>query len=326
MSMQLVRFTDGPKARVALGLCPAQSQEYVVLENEQLEALSPGAQEHLARLVVVDKPPITVQWYEPRVERQTDNTMAVFNYRGEPLPERYAAPVPLTAELVIDWIENLADRCTAAELEAAEWYAQHARIERVHLQCADDNACYRGLRALTEGQSYTVGPYGVTWALSTAANVRMDAIDRYRRQEVERVAKEARVAEKRARRAFVAKVVSTLGDENQKERLALDLLPMEEVGELLQVHVLGALTKHTVDQDLEVTTDPVRLHAKAFELFKLFKLAIDKADLSLVGEITVRPVYGREEHDNQKHLCCEVRIADDPAQSNWSCEELYYLD
>jgi hypothetical protein len=326
MSMNFVRFTDGPKARVALGLCPAQSQEYATLENEQLEALSQGAQEHLARLVVADKPPITVQWYIPKIAQFTHGFFTDYYVRCD-LPPNFAAPVPFTVELVVEWLEDLSRRCAVAELEAAEWHAAQVHAEQVHLQCADDDSCHFGLKALSEGKSYTVGPYGVTWALSTAATVRMDAIDRYRRQEVERVANEARIAAKCARRAFVDKVVSILGNESHKERLALNLLPMAEVGQLLQVSVFGSLHDRLCeDEDLESSTDPARLPAGSFEIFKLFKAAVDKADLTLIGEITIRPVVGYTNNRTQRHLLCEVRIADDPAQSDWSCEALYYLD
>jgi hypothetical protein len=326
MPMKFVRFTAGPSHRVTLGLCEAQTQEYVTLENEQLETLSQEAQKHLARLAVTDKQPITVQWYEPRVDRQTGNTMVVVPYYGQPLPERFATP-PFTVELVIDWITNIAERCSAAEVEAAEWYDAQVRYEQTHLWCTDDNACHFGLKALSEGKSFTTGPYGVTWALSTASTVRMNAIELARRQEAERITNEARQAAKRARREFVARVVETLGSESQKERFALELLPMAEVGDELQRHVLGTwYDRLCKDEDLEVAIDPVRLPAGAFMVYKGFKAAVDAADLALIGEITIRPVYGYTNIREARRMLCEVRIADDPDHSDWACERLYYLD
>jgi hypothetical protein len=310
-----------------LGLCEESIQEYAVLENEHLETLSQSAQEHLARLAVTDRQPLTVQWYEPRVNRQNDdNAMAVVAYCAQRLPERFAAPV-FTVELVIDWIMNLADRCSAAELEATEWYDAQVRHEQVHLQTADDTVCHFGLKALSEGKSFVTGPYGVTWTLSTAAMARMNAIEVARRQEAERITNEARLAAKQARRGFVARVVDLIGNESHKDRLALNLLPMAEVGQLLQVSVFGSLcVRLCEDEDLELSVDPARLPAGSFEIFKLFKAAVDKADLTLIGEITIRPVVGYTNSRTQRHLLCEVRITDDPAHSDWSCERLYYLD
>jgi hypothetical protein len=328
--MKFVRFTAGPSHRVVLGLCEAQTQEYVTLENEQLETLSQEAQKHLARLAVTDKQPITVQWYEPRVNRQNDdNAMAVVAYCAQRLPERFAAPVPFTAELVIDWITNIAERCSAAEVEAAEWYDAQVRYEQTHLWCTDDNACHFGLKALSEGKSFTTGPYGVTWALSTASTVRMNAIETARRQEAERITNEARQAAKQARREFVAGVVEAIGDDSQKERLALNLLPMAEVGDLLQEHVLGTLCTHLcADGDLEVAVDPARLSAGAFRVYRLFTTAITEVNLEEIGEIeiTARPVYGYTNIREARRVLCEVRIADNSDHSDWACERLYYLD
>jgi hypothetical protein len=328
MSVKFVRFTEGPSHRVALGLCEAQIQEYVTLENDQLEALPQEAQKHLARLTVTDKQPITVQWYEPRFNRQNDdNAMEMVAYCAQRLPERFAAPVPFTAKLVIDWITDIAERCSAAEVEAAEWYDAQVRYEQVPLWCKDDNACYAGLKALTEGKSFVPGPYGVTWALSTASIVRMNAIELARRQEAERITNEARQAAKQARREFVARVVETLGIESQKERLALNLLPMSEVGDELQRHVLGTwYDRLCADDDLELEVDPVKLPAGAFRVYKGFKAAVDAADLALIGEIAIYPVYGYGENRSARRLLCSVRITDDPAHSDWSCERLYYLD
>jgi hypothetical protein len=327
--MKFVRFTEGPSHRVALGLCEAQTQEYVILENDQLEALLESAQKHLARLAVTDKRPITVQWYEPRVTRQSGNMMAVVDYFAQPLPERFAAPVSLTPELVIDWITNIAERCSAAEVEAAKWYDEQVHYEQVHLQTADDNACYVGLKALSEGKSFVTGPYGVTWTLSTAAMARMNAIELTRSQEAERITNEARQAAKRARREFVVDMVSVLGNASQKERLALHLLPMAEVGDLLQEHVLGTLCTHLcTDNDLEVAVDPARLSAGAFRIYRLFTTAITEANLEEIGEIeiTARPVYGYTGNREARRMLCEVRIADNSNHSDWACERLYYLD
>jgi hypothetical protein len=312
-----------------LGLCEESIQEYAVLENEHLETLSQSAQEHLARLAVTDKQPITVQWYVPVAHRGTLNAVVrVTDYRvNGDLPARFASPVQLTAELVVEWIEDLTDRCAAAELEAADWYAQQVHAEQSRLTSTPDSACYFGLKALTEGKSFVVGPHGLVWSLSSGAIARMDAIETARRQEAERVANEARQAAKIARREFVARVVDLIGNESHKDRLALNLLPMVEVGQLLQVSVFGSLCARLCeDEDLELSADPARLPAGYFEIFKLFKAAVDKADLTLIGEITIRSVVGYTNSRTQRHLLCEVRIADDPAQSDWSCEALYYLD
>lgn len=327
MSVKFVRFTEGPSHRVVLGLCEAQIQEYVTLENEQLETLSEKAQEHLARLAVTAKQPITVQWYEPQVNKQNDGTMTACNYCARPLPERFAAPMPFTVGLVIDWITNIADRCGAAEIEAAEWYDKQVHYEQVHLGSVDDNACYAGLRALAEGKSYVIGPYGLVWALSTGAIARMNAIEIAQRQEAERITNEARQAAKCARREFVARVVETLGNESQKERFALRLLPMTEVGNELQRHVLGTwYDRLCEDENLEVMADPVQLSAGAFRIYKWFKAAVDATNLDLIGEITIRPVLGYTENRKIRLSLVEVRIADDPKHSDWACERLYYLD
>jgi hypothetical protein len=155
----------------------------------------------------------------------------------------------------------------------------------------------------------------------------MDAIETARRQEAERITNEARLAAKQARREFIARVVETLGIESQKERLALNLLPMSEVGNELQRHVLDTLyDRLCVDEDLELEVDPVKLSAGAFRVYKGFKAAVDAADLDLIGEITIRPVVGYTENRGARRLLCSVRITDDPAHSDWACERLYYLD
>jgi hypothetical protein len=327
--LEFVRFTNNPTHKVVLGLAPSQTIDRITLSVATIESLSEAAQKCLSRLRVTDKQPIVIQWYEPVAHMGTlDPVVRVTDYRvSGDLPERFAAPVPLTTELVVEWLEDLTDRCATAELEAADWYATQVHAEQSRLTSAPDSACYFGLKALSEGKSFVVGPYGLTWSLSSVATARMDAIETARRQEVERVANEARAEAKRARRAFVARVVDLIGNDSHKERLALDLLPMAEVGQLLQVSVFGSLHDRLCkDEDLESSADPARLPAGSFEIFKLFKAAVDKADLTLIGEITIRPVVGYTNNRTQRHLLCEVRIADDPAQSDWSCEALYYLD
>lgn len=329
MSMKFVRFTRSPSHRAVLGLCEESIQEYATLENEQLETLPQAAQQHLARLAVTDKQPITVQWYAPIAHKGTLSAVVrVTDYRvNGDLPARFASPVQLTTEIIIEWIEDLTDRCAAAELEAADWYAQQVHAEQSRLASTPDSACYFGLKALTEGKSFVVGPHGLVWSLSSGAIARMNAIELARRQEVERITNEARQAAKQARRAFVARVVEALGIESQKERLALNLLPMSEVGDELQRHVLGTrYDRLCTDDDLEIEVDPVKLPAGAFRVYKGFKAAVDAADLTLIDEITIRPVYGYVENRSARRLLVEVRIADDPAHSDWACERLYYLD
>lgn len=337
MSIEVVRITNNPVHKVVIGLLPPQTIERVTLKNEALEALSPAAQEHVARLLANGGSPLVFQWYEPRPCRVSSaGDPAVFAtraYVSSELPARLASPVPFTVDLVVEWIENLTFEATSREQEAADWYATMNRAEYCHLQSTDEGACYAGLQALTEnGRNYVNGPYGVTWGLSSDGMARMIRIEADRRIESDKRNATAKEQRKARRAEFVLAIVEMLGSENQKERFAEDLLPMCEVEIMLHEHVLNSCySRLCEDEDLEVTQEAARLPAGAFEVLKMFRARVDMADLSLVGSVKCTPVVGYErpeefEGRGNRRLLVEVQISDDPKHSDWSSTALYYLD
>lgn len=329
--LKFVRITENPAHKVVLGLLPRLTTEEIELTDEQLGRLAECEQACLARIVQADKPPVTIQGYEPIARPTNQNTALVRDYRVVALAERFSPPNPLTADLVIEWVRDLFARSFEAECVATTWITCQVLEECKACQLADD-LCYAALHDLAQGKSFVSGPFNVTWGLSSGALARMDRIETDRRLAADKINAAAKEARKRARAEFVARVVAEIGDDNQRERLSLDLLPMAEVEIMLHRSVLGTLySRLCEDEELQVVTEAARLPAGAFTVFKLFKAAVDTADLQLIGEISVRPVVGyegaiEEEARGERRLLCEVRIADDPKHSDWSSEAVYYLD
>jgi hypothetical protein len=329
--LKFVRITENPAHKVVLGLLPRLTVEEIELNNDQLARLAESEQATLARLVALDNP-VTIQGYEPIASTGVNDGIPIAlvrSYRAVALAEKFEGP--LTVDLVINWVRDLADRAYQAEVIASTWLADMAHVEWQACQLTDD-PCYLALCDLKQGRSYIVGPYSTTWGLSSGALARMDRIETDRRIAADKINAAAKEARKRARADFVARVVAEIGDDNQKERLALDLLPMAEVEIMLHRNVLGTLySRLCEDEELQVVTEAARLPAGAFTVFKLFKSAVDAADLQLIGEIKICPVVGYEGAIEEgargaRRLLCEVRIADDPKHSDWSSEAVYYLD
>jgi hypothetical protein len=332
MSIEVVRITDNPAYRVRLGLDPAQTIERITLDNETIGQLPTSAQEHLARLFERDGSPLVMQWYSPHPMRTVDGEFVTRAYATSPLPPKLSPPVPLTADLVVGWIVNLAEQATAYEIEAAEWHDRMCRAEFLILQAENDADCHAALTALGGGHNFVTGPHGIVWSLSSDAMTRLHQIETDRRLAADRLNLAAKETRKARRAEFVLAVVELLGDENQKERFERELLPMHEVEIMLHKHVLGSLySRLCEDEDLEVANEAARLPGGAFTVFKLFQAAVDAADLTLIGEIGIRPVVGyegviEEEARGDRRLLVNVRIADDPKHSDWSSEAVYYLD
>jgi hypothetical protein len=343
MSIEVVRITDNPAYRVRLGLDPAQTIERIVLGNETIASLPVDAQKHLARLFERDGSPLVMQWYFPRPMRTVDGEFTTRAYVAGGLPDKLLPPVPLTADLVVGWIINLAEQATACELEAAKWYDCMCHAEFKILETENDADCYAALIALGGGHNFVTGPHGIVWSLSSEAMTRLHQIETDRRLAADRLNLAAKETRKARRAEFVLAVVELLGSDSQKERLDLGLLPMHEVEILLHEHVLnGAYKRLCEDENLEVVQEAVRLPAGAFEIFKIIKSHVDTAEIRWVndyghpypiGEIKICPVVGYETSDDpefdskgERRLLCEVRICDDPAHSDWSSEAVYYLD
>jgi hypothetical protein len=354
MSIEVVRITDNPAYRVRLGLDPAQTIERITLDNGTIASLPVDAQKHLARLFERNGSPLVMQWYDPipaRVslgitDERNGSQPLIFStvcYDASALPVRLAAPTPFTVDLVVEWLEDLASEARKREEEVTDWFKSMCHTEYSILQSTDQDACFAGLTALTEGHNYVYGPYGAKWWLSEEGTARLIRIEADRRIASEAINKAAKEARKKQRADFVAGVVAVLGSDSQKERLGLGLLPMHEIEILLHEHVLnGAYKRLCEDENLEVAQEAVRLPAGAFEIFKIIKSHVDTAEIRWVndyghpypiGEIKICPVVGYETSDNpefdskgERRLLCEVRICDDPAHSDWSSEAVYYLD
>lgn len=327
MSLDFIRYTRNPSHKVTLGLCPPKIAEQFSLSDDLLNDLSDKAQKVLAILLNTSdqKGVIIFQCYTPVVDLGLNKKCYVNRYRGGDLLDRFSAPVKFDVDCVRSWIWELTERTVIAENDAELWIAGLDERQKAALEDVDDDSCMRQLRDLTDNQTYILGPYDVRWYLSSEAVDRKERIERTRRQRKEATEKAEREQDKEKRAVFVKHVVDLLGNASQQCRLIDNLLPMQEVCDLVHKYVTNGLYEYLVETNDFATRDGiVKLNEDQYERFVSFRTrllaASDQKELPVFAYI--KPVFGNIGDDTI--VLAEITIFS--KNSPWTSTEWYYLD